>query len=77
MDLLAVQGTLKSLLRSPGEEEDYPLQYSDLENSMDFIVHGGHKELDMTEQLSLHFTFSSVRGFPLSFSTSSQALVVC
>ena len=27
-----------------------------LENSMDCIVHGGHKELDMTERLSLRFT---------------------
>ena len=35
--------------RSPGEGKDYPLQYSGLENSMDCIVHGGHKELDTTE----------------------------
>ena len=38
-DLLAVQGTLKSLLqdhsRSPGEGNGNPLQYSYLENSMD------------------------------------------
>ena len=27
----------------------YPLQYSGLENSMDCIVHGGHKESDTTE----------------------------
>ena len=26
--------------RSPGEGNGYPLQYSDLENSMDCIVHG-------------------------------------
>ena len=25
---------------SPGEGKGYPLQYSDLENSMDFRVHG-------------------------------------
>ena len=25
---------------SAGEEEAYPLQYSSLENSMDYIVHG-------------------------------------
>ena len=31
-----------------------PLQYSGLENSLNCI--GGCKELDMTEQLSLHFT---------------------
>ena len=38
---------------SPGEGKGYPLQYSGLENSMGCIVHGGHKKLDMTEQLSL------------------------
>ena len=40
--------------RAPGEGKGYPLQYSGLENSMDCIVHGC-KELDTTEQLSLHF----------------------
>ena len=33
-------GLIPGLRRSPGEEEDYPLQYSGLENSMDCIVHG-------------------------------------
>ena len=33
----------------PGEGKSYPLQYSGLENSMDCIVHGAHKELDKTE----------------------------
>ena len=40
---------------SPGEGNGYPLQHSCLENSRDrgawrAPVHGGHKELDMTEQ---------------------------
>ena len=35
----------------PGEGKGYPLQYSGLENSMDYIVHGV-TESDMTEQLS-------------------------
>ena len=30
-----------------------PLQYSGLENSIDCIVHGGHKELDTTERRSV------------------------
>ena len=30
--------------RSTGEGIGYPLRYSSLENSMDYIVHGGHKE---------------------------------
>jgi len=38
---------------SPGEGKGYLLQYSDLENSIDGIVHG-ITELDMTEWLSLH-----------------------
>ena len=36
-------GDLDSTLglgRSPGEGKGYPLQYSGLENSMDYIVHG-------------------------------------
>ena len=46
-------GWIPGLGRSPGEGKGYPLQYPDLENSMDCIVHGGHKESYMTEQLSL------------------------
>ena len=38
--------------RSPGEGKGYPIQYSDLENSMDCIVHRV-AESDMTERLSL------------------------
>ena len=33
-------GSIPGLGRSPGEEKGYQLQYSGLENSMDFIVHG-------------------------------------
>ena len=33
----------------------YPFQYSGLENSMDCIVHKGHKELDTTELLLLSY----------------------
>ena len=43
-------GLIPGLGRSHGEGKGYPLRYSDLENSMDCIVHGGHKELDMTER---------------------------
>ena len=43
----------------PGEDHGNPVQYSCLENLMDrrtwqATVHGGHKELDTTEQLSTH-----------------------
>ena len=44
-------GSIPGLGRSPGEGRGYPLQYSGLENSMDYMVHGGRKELDMAEQL--------------------------
>ena len=34
---------------SPGEEKGYPLQYSGLENSMDYAVHGVAKTRTQTE----------------------------
>ena len=46
-------GSIPGLGRSPGEENRYSLQYSGLENSMDYSP-WGRKELDMTERLSLH-----------------------
>ena len=45
-------GSIPGLGRSSREGKSYPLQYSGLENSMDFSPWGG-KELDMTERLSL------------------------
>ena len=38
-DLCSIPG----LGRSPGEGKGYPLQYSGLENSMDYIAHGDAK----------------------------------
>ena len=50
-------GSIPALGRSPGEEKDYPLQCSGLENSMDCTVHGVAKS---GIQLSdFHFTSSS------------------
>ena len=40
--------SIPGLGRSPGEGKGYPLQYSGLENSMDYRP-WGHKELDTTE----------------------------
>ena len=50
-------GSIPGLGRFPGEGHGIPIQYSHLENPMDrgawwATVHGGPKELDMTEQLS-------------------------
>ena len=55
-------GSIPGLGRSPREEKVYLLQYSGLENSMDCIAHGGNKESDMTERLSL-FTFTNTRSW--------------
>ena len=43
------EGLIPGLGRSPGEGKGYSLQYSSLENSMNCIVHGVAKRLDMTE----------------------------
>ena len=48
-------GLIPGLGRSSGEGKGYPLQYSGLENSMDYIVHGVTKSWDTTERLSLSF----------------------
>ena len=42
-------GLIPGLGRCPGEGKGYPLQHSDLANSMDYTVHGV-TELDMNEQ---------------------------
>ena len=44
--------------RSPGEGKGYQLQYSGLENSMNYPQ--GRKESDATERLSLSLFFSSL-----------------
>ena len=41
-------GSILWLGRSPGEGKGYPLQYSDLENSMDSIVHAAKSHLYKT-----------------------------
>ena len=49
-DLASVPG----LERAPGEGKGYPLQYSGLENSMDYIVHG--VAMSWTRLSDFHFT---------------------
>ena len=44
--------------RSPGEGKGYPFQYSDLENSMDCIVHGVAKSGTQLSDFHFHFSFS-------------------
>ena len=55
-------GSVPGLGRSPGEGNIYPLQYSGLENSMDYTE--GLIESDMTERLLLQpslWSYSHIR----------------
>ena len=47
-------GSIPGLGRSSGKGNDYPLQYSGLENSMDYIVHGAAKSLTQLSDFCLH-----------------------
>ena len=47
-------GSIPGLGRSPGEGKGYPLQYSGLENSMDYTVHGVEKSHSWATFTSLH-----------------------
>ena len=48
-------GLISELGRSPGEGKDYPFQYSGLENSMDWIVHGVAKSRIRLSDFHFHF----------------------
>ena len=50
-------GLIPGLGRSPGEGKGYPLQYSDVENSMDCIIHGVAK--NRTRLRDFHFALFS------------------
>ena len=56
---------IPGLGRSSGEGKGYPLQYSNLENSMDWQSPWGGKELDTTEQLSLHLGLKGEENVPM------------
>ena len=51
-------GSIPGLGRSPGEVKGNPLQYSGLENSMDYMVHGVAKS--PTQVSDFHFTSISL-----------------
>ena len=53
---------IPGLGRSPGKEKGYTLQYSDLENPMDCIVHGVTKS--QTQLSNFHFRFMYPLGLP-------------
>ena len=52
-------GSIPGLGRSPGEGTGYPLQYSGLENSMDYTVQGAAKS--WTRLSNFHFHFFSLK----------------
>ena len=52
--------------KSPGEWKSYPLQYSDLENSMDCKIHGAAKSLTRLSDSNFHFQ-SGKKSIFLSF----------
>ena len=66
--------SIPALGRFPGEGKGYPLQYSDLENSMDNIVHEVAK--NPTQLSHFHFSLKSIctfnRVFILTLLTSIQ-----
>ena len=70
-------GLIPGLGRSPGERKGYQLQYSGLENSMDYIVHGV-TESGMTERLSVSLWFilvaQMVKSLPAIQETRVQSL---
>ena len=50
-------GSIPGLGRSPGEGNSYPLQYSGLEKSMDFIVHGVAKSWTRLRDFDFDFNY--------------------
>ena len=52
-------GSFPGLGRSPGKGKGYPLQYSGLENPMNFIVHGVTKSHTQLSNFHFHFHFYS------------------
>ena len=48
-------GSIPGLGRSPGEGKRYPLQYSGLKNSMNYIVHGVAKSRTQGSDFQFHF----------------------
>ena len=50
-------GSIPGLGRSPGEGKGYPLQYSCLENSMDYTVHGVAKSQTRLSHFHFHLFY--------------------
>ena len=69
-------GSIPGLGRSPGEAKSYPLQYSGLENFMDYIVHGVSKswiwlsDFHSTCQIGVRLSVNNTLSLFLSVSTA-------
>ena len=68
-------GSISGLGRSPGEGKGYPLQYSGLENSMDYIVYGVTKS--RTQLSNFHFHFSFLHTPKISFNSPNTPSIRC
>ena len=51
-------GSIPGLEITPGEGKGYPLQYSGLENSVDYIVHGVAKSRTQLSDFHFHLIFT-------------------
>ena len=51
----------------PGDEEGYPLQYSGLENSMDYTVHGVVKTQTRLSNFHFHITSTGIINLTIHF----------
>ena len=56
-------GSKPGLGRSPGEGNSYPLQYSDLENSINCIVHGVAKSWTQLRDFHFHYFIDYIKTF--------------
>ena len=56
-------GSIPGFGRFPGEGKGYPLQYSGLENSMDYTVHGVTKSQTQLSDFQFHSDLVINRGF--------------
>ena len=54
-------GSIPGLERSPGEGKGCPIQYSGLENSMDYIVHGVAKSRTLLNDFHFHTNICSIQ----------------
>ena len=79
-------GLIPGLEKSPGEGKGYPLQYSDLENSMDCTVHGVAKSWIQLSDFHFHFSLiwlslttyrMKSKLLSLSLNTFHNAFLLC